>query len=67
VVGVPDTLRGQAVKAIIVLAPKTVASEELKKEIRNFANSRLAVFKHIRTIDFVDELHKTANGKTRRY
>lgn len=67
VVGVPDPLRGQAVKAIVVLVPNTVASEELKKEIRNSANSRLAMYKHIRMIDFVDELPKTANGKTRRY
>lgn len=66
VIGIPDPLRGQAIKAVIVLIPKAVPSEEMKKEIRHFANSRLAVFKHIRHIDFVDELPKTHNGKIRK-
>ncbi|MBR5414851.1 MAG: AMP-binding protein [Thermoguttaceae bacterium] len=66
VVGVPDALRGQAIKAVIVLLPKAVPSDELKKEIRQFANARLAVFKHIRHIEFVDELPKTHNGKIRK-
>lgn len=66
VVGVPDALRGQAIKAVIVLLPKAVPSDELKKEIRQFANARLAVFKHIRHVEFVDELPKTHNGKIRK-
>ena len=55
VVGIPDPLRGQAIKAVVVLVSTAVASEELKKEIRQFANNQLAVFKHIRLVDFVDE------------
>lgn len=66
VVGVPDPLRGQAIKAVVVLLPKTEPSEDLKKEIRQFANARLAVFKHIRHVEFVDVLPKTHNGKIRR-
>lgn len=66
VVGVPDPLRGQAIKAVVVLIPKAVPSEDLKKEIRQFANDRLAVFKHIRIVEFVDELPKTHNGKIRK-
>lgn len=66
VVGVPDSFRGQAIKALIVLVPQTEPSDELKNEIRTFANNRLAMYKHIRLVDFVDELQKTSNGKIRK-
>ena len=66
VFGVPDPLRGQAIKAVVRLVPDAEPSEKLKKELRQFANSHLAVFKHIRHVDFVDELPKTDNGKIRK-
>ncbi len=66
VVGVPDELRGQAIKAIVVLAPGYQASHELELELREFCNSRLADYKWVRIIEFVDELPKTISGKVRR-
>ena len=66
VVGVPDELRGQAIKAIVVLAPGYQASHELELELREFCNSRLADYKWVRIIEFVPELPKTISGKVRR-
>ena len=63
VIGVPDTLRGQAIKAIIVLGKGYEASKELELEIRDFTNQRLAEYKWIRLIEFVDEMPKTISGK----
>ncbi|MBQ1455459.1 MAG: AMP-binding protein [Thermoguttaceae bacterium] len=66
VIGVPDPLRGQAIKARVVLVPHTEATEELKKEILLAANDQLAVYKRIRFLDFVEDLPKTQSGKIRR-
>ena len=66
VVGVPDPLRGQAIKAVIVLAGRHTASPELEKEIKDFCNSRLAEYKWIRLIEFVTEMPKTISGKIRK-
>ncbi|MBQ2682538.1 MAG: AMP-binding protein [Thermoguttaceae bacterium] len=66
VIGVPDPLRGQAIKARVVLVPHTEATEELKKELLLAANEQLAVYKRIRFLDFVEDLPKTQNGKIRR-
>ena len=44
VVGVADPLRGQAIKAYVVLSPDYTESKELKTEIRNFCNARLAEY-----------------------
>lgn len=66
VIGVPDTLRGQAIKAVILLTNEYTASVELKKEIKDFCNSKLAEYKWIRQIEFVDEMPKTISGKIRR-
>ncbi len=63
VIGVPDALRGQAIKAIIVLGKGYEASKELELEIREFTNQRLAEYKWIRLIEFVDEMPKTISGK----
>ncbi len=63
VIGVPDALRGQAIKAIIVLGKGYEASKELELEIRDFTNQRLAEYKWIRLIEFVDEMPKTISGK----
>lgn len=63
VIGVPDKLRGQSIKAIIVLGSGYTASRELENEIRDFCNGKLAEYKWIRTIEFVDEMPKTISGK----
>lgn len=66
VIGVPDTLRGQAIKAVIVLGGGCSPSAALEKEIKDFCNSRLASYKWIRIIEFVEEMPKTISGKIRR-
>lgn len=63
VIGVPDTLRGQAIKAIIVLAQGYTPSKELDFEIKEFCNQKLAEYKWIRIIEYVDEMPKTISGK----
>lgn len=63
VIGVPDALRGQAIKAIIVLGKGYKPSKELELEIRDFTNQRLAEYKWIRIIEFVEEMPKTISGK----
>ncbi len=66
VVGVPDLLRGQAIKAVIVLSSEYSPSKELEKEIKDFCNSKLSEYKWIRYIDFVKELPKTISGKIKK-
>ena len=59
----PDEVRGQVVKACIVLVPGTEASEELKKEIQNYVKHRTAPYKYPRIVEFRTELPKTISGK----
>lgn len=66
VIGVPDALRGQAIKAVIVLGSGYEPSRELELEIKEFCNSRLAEYKWIRLVEFVDEMPKTISGKIRK-
>jgi acetyl-CoA synthetase len=66
VTGVPDTERGQVVKATIVLAKGYEPSEALKKEIQDFVKHATEPYKYPRVIDFVKELPKTISGKIRR-
>ncbi len=66
VVGVPDALRGQAIKAFVVLPGSRTPSAELEKEIKDFCNSRLAEYKWIRMVEFVREMPKTISGKIRK-
>lgn len=65
-IGVADTLRGQAIKVFIHLAPGYEASSDLQKEIKEFCNSQLAEYKWIRLIEFVDEMPKTISGKIKK-
>ena len=59
----PDEIRGQVVKASIVLTKGTVGTEELKKEIQNYVKHRTAPYKYPRIVVFRDELPKTTSGK----
>ncbi len=62
----PDEVRGQVVKACIVLVPGTTASDELKKEIQDYVKSRTAPYKYPRIVEFRTELPKTISGKIMR-
>ena len=68
ITGVPDEIRGQVVKATIVLskAYKDKAGEALVKELQNHVKRVTAPYKYPRVIEFVDELPKTISGKIRR-
>ncbi|MCH4154849.1 MAG: AMP-binding protein [Muribaculaceae bacterium] len=68
ITGVPDPIRGQVVKATIVLAKeyKGKESPELIKEIQDHVKHTTAPYKYPRVIEFVDELPKTISGKIRR-
>ena len=68
ITGVPDEIRGQVVKATIVLAKdyKNKAGEALVKEIQNHVKRVTAPYKYPRIVEFVDELPKTISGKIRR-
>ena len=59
----PDEVRGQVVKASIVLVPGTEGTEELKKEIQSYVKKHTAPYKYPRIIVFKDELPKTTSGK----
>lgn len=59
----PDEVRGQVVKASIVLTNGTEGTEELKKEIQNYVKKNTAPYKYPRIVVFKDELPKTISGK----
>ena len=62
----PDEVRGQVVKASIVLVNGTEPTEELKKEIQNYVKERTAPYKYPRIVVFRDSLPKTTSGKIQR-
>ncbi len=62
----PDEIRGQIVKASIVLTKGTEPTEELKKEIQNYVKTHTAPYKYPRHVVFKDELPKTTSGKIMR-
>ncbi len=66
VVGKPDPIRGQIVKAYVVLRRGFSASEALKAELQNHCKQVTAPYKYPRAVEFVDELPKTISGKIRR-
>lgn len=68
ITGVPDEIRGQVVKATIVLSKdyKAQAGDALVKELQNHVKQVTAPYKYPRVIEFVDELPKTISGKIRR-
>lgn len=66
VTGVPDPVRGQAVKATVVLAAGFEPSDELAKELQNHVKTVTAPYKYPRIVEFVTELPKTISGKIKR-
>ena len=63
---VPDEVRGQVVKASIVLTKGTEGTDELKKEIQNYVKSHTAPYKYPRVVEFKESLPKTISGKIQR-
>jgi acetyl-CoA synthetase len=66
VIGKPDELRGQIVKAFVVLGPGFEASPELAHEIQQSVRSRLSAHEYPREVEFIDSLPMTTTGKVRR-
>ena len=66
VTGVPDPVRGKAVKATVVLSQGFTGSESLTRELQKWVKKKTAPYKYPRIIDYVDELPRTVNGKIRR-
>ena len=62
----PDPIRGQVVKASIVLTKGTEGTEALKKEIQNYVKSHTAPYKYPRIVEFRESLPKTISGKIQR-
>lgn len=66
ITGVPDEVRGQIIKATVVLRKGFEPSEALKKELQEHVKRTTAPYKYPRIIEFVSELPKTISGKIRR-
>ena len=66
VTGVPDPVRGFAVKATVVLADGFTGSDDLTRELQAWVKHRTAPYKYPRIVEYVDALPKTVNGKIRR-
>ncbi len=67
VIGVPDTERGQLVKAVIVLREGHVPGDLLVKELQDFVKARIAPYKYPRAVQFMTALPRTATGKLQRF
>ena len=65
-VGKPDPVRGQIVKAFVVLRKRRTPSETLKRELQEHCKRVTAHYKYPRQIEFLAELPKTISGKIRR-
>lgn len=67
VVGKPDELRGETIKAYVALKPGVVESDQLADDLKMFVKKHLAAHQYPREIDFVDQLPKTPSGKIQRF
>ena len=63
VIGVPDKLRGQVIKAVIVPGHGYEPDKKLEQDIKEFCNQKLAEYKWIRIVEFVSNMPKTISGK----
>ena len=66
ITGAPDPIRGQVVKATVVLAEGYSGTPELTKELQNYVKKVTAPYKYPRVIEYVQELPKTLGGKIKR-
>ena len=66
VVASPDPVRGEIVKAFVILSPGYVASDELVVSLQDHVRNSTAPYKYPRAVEFVSELPKTISGKIRR-
>ena len=66
VVGVPDEVRGQLVKAYVVLTPGKEGTPELVKEIQEYVKQHTAPYKYPRAVEFIAAMPKTISGKIKR-
>ena len=66
VTAVPHPVRGQLVKATIVLKEGYDPSDELAKEVQNYVKENTAPYKYPRVVQFVDALPKSTSGKIKR-
>jgi len=66
VTGLPDDVRGQLVKATVVLAPGYEPSDDLTKTLQTYVRELTAPYKYPRVIEYVDDLPKTISGKIKR-
>ncbi len=66
VIASPDTMRGEIVKAYVILAPGYKPSPELATELQDYVKKVTAPYKYPREIEFVESLPKTISGKIRR-
>jgi acyl-coenzyme A synthetase/AMP-(fatty) acid ligase len=62
----PDPVRGEVVKAFLVLRPGFEPGDELRRQIQEFAKQQTAAYKYPRKVEFVESLPKTASGKIKR-
>jgi len=67
VVGKPDELRGESIKAYVTLVPGAVPSPELAEQLKNFVKEHLSAHEYPREVEFIDQLPKTPSGKIQRF
>lgn len=67
VIGIPDDIRGEIVKAFVVLQEEITLASQLETELQEYTKETLAAYEYPREIEFVEELPKTPSGKIQRY